>query len=77
MGGFSLALEAMPMERRELIRKVRECASRYDTTVAYAARRALHIMDGPAKRTKPKRHRKRKVKGIGCCFRNEQSPMDW
>ena len=64
------------MERRELIRKVRECASRYDTTMAHAARRALHIMGGPAHRVKRKRRRKRKTKGIRVCFENRESPMD-
>lgn len=66
------------MERRELIRAVRECASRYDTTMASAARKALHIMDGPTQRVRPRRPKRKPmdcdVKG---CMRNTHSPMDW
>lgn len=65
------------MGDRELRRMVRECAARYDTTMAHAFRRALRIDAAPRGAPKPKRHRKRRVKGIGYCFRNEQSPMDW
>lgn len=65
------------MTDMELRRLVRECAARYDTVVAHAARRALRIGAAPRGAPKRKRRRKRKVKGISYCFRNEQSPMDW
>lgn len=64
------------MDHRELVSLAARAATKYSTTVALAFRRALGIVvDGPEPERR-QRERGERVKGIGYCFRNAESPMD-
>lgn len=65
------------MDHRELVSLAAKAATKYSTTMALAFRRALGIViDVPEPPRRRHRGKRKRVKGIGHCIRNAESPMD-
>ena len=64
------------MDHRELVSLAARAATKYSTTMALAFRRALGIVCDEPEPARRRRGRRKRVKGIGYCIRNDASPMD-
>lgn len=64
------------MDHRELVSLAARAATMYSTTMALAFRRALGIVVDEPEPVRRRHRGKRRVKGIGHCIRNAETPMD-
>lgn len=64
------------MDHRELVSLAARAATKYSTTMALAFRRALGIVIDEPEPVRRRHRGKKRVRGIGYCIRNADSPMD-